>query len=73
MIRIYKGLNTVNTTNLLSPLCVQLMHTNYYKIVKQLKSIKIIIVSPTCFGLRKPKHVGATIIILNDFNSLTIL
>ena len=37
-----------------SPLFVQLMHTNYYKIVKQLKSFKIIIVVPTCFGLHKP-------------------
>jgi len=38
----------------LSPLFVQLMHTNYYKIVKQLKPLKIIIVAPTCFGLHKP-------------------
>ena len=38
----------------LSSLFVQLMHTNYYKIVKQLKSFKIIIVAPTCFGLHKP-------------------
>jgi len=30
------------------------MHTNYYKIVKQLKSFKIIIVAQTCFGLHKP-------------------
>ena len=30
------------------------MHTKYYKIVKQLKSFKIIIVAPTCFGLHKP-------------------
>ena len=37
----------------LSPLFVQLLHTNYYKIVKQLKSFKIIIVAPTCFGLHK--------------------
>jgi len=33
---------------------VKLTHTNYYKIVKQLKSFKIIIVAPTCFGLHKP-------------------
>ena len=46
MTRIYKGLNTVNTTNLLSPLFVQFMHTNYYKIFKQLKSFKIIIITP---------------------------
>jgi len=26
---------------------------NYYKIVKQLKSFKIIVVGPTCFGLHK--------------------
>jgi len=38
----------------LSPLFIQLMHTNYYKIVKQLKSFQIIIVAPTCFGLHKP-------------------
>jgi len=40
--------------NVLSPLFVQLMHTNYYKIVKQLKSLKITIVAPTCFRLHKP-------------------
>ena len=39
---------------ILSSLFVQLMHTNYYKIVKQLKPFKIIIVAPTCFGLHKP-------------------
>jgi len=32
---------------LLSPLFVQLMRTNYYKIVKQLKSFKIITVAPS--------------------------
>ena len=37
----------------LSPLFVQLMHTDYYKTVKQQKSFKIIIVAPTYFGLRK--------------------
>ena len=30
------------------------MQTNYYKVVSQLKSFKIIIVAPTCFGLHKP-------------------
>ena len=39
---------------ILSVLFVQLMHTNYYKVAKQLKSFKIIIVTPTCFGLHKP-------------------
>jgi len=43
-----------------SPLFVQLMHTNYYKIVTQFNSFKIIIVS-------------RTVIILNDINILTIL
>ena len=38
----------------LSPLFVQLMHTNYYKIIKQLKSFTIMIVAATCFGLHKP-------------------
>ena len=38
----------------LSPLFVQLMQTNYYETVKQLKPFKIIIVAPTCFGLHKP-------------------
>jgi len=38
----------------LIPLFVQLMHTNYNKIVKQLTSFKIITVAPTCFGLHKP-------------------
>jgi len=37
-----------------SSLFVQPMHTNYYKIVKQIKSFKIILVAPTCFGLHKP-------------------
>ena len=46
MTRIYKGLNTVNTTNLIGPLFVQLMHTNYYKIVKKFKSFKTIIITP---------------------------
>jgi len=37
----------------LSPSFVQLIHTNCYKIVKQLISFKIIIVAPACFGLHK--------------------
>ena len=44
---------------ILSPLLIQLMHTNYCKIVKQLKSFKIIIVAPTCFGLHKPSSGGS--------------
>jgi len=38
----------------LRPLFAQIMRTNYYKIVKQLESFKIIIVAATCFGLHKP-------------------
>jgi len=30
------------------------MHTNYYKVVKQLKSFKTIIFTLACFGLHKP-------------------
>jgi hypothetical protein len=30
------------------------MHTNYCKAVEQLRSFKIIIVAPTCFGLHRP-------------------
>jgi hypothetical protein len=41
------------------PLFVQLMQANYYKIVKQLKSFKITIVAPTCFGLHKPSSGGS--------------
>ena len=32
----------------------QLMHKNYYKIVKELKSFKFIIDAATCFDLHKP-------------------
>jgi len=48
------GFKTYSTELRVSPLFVQLMQTNCYKIVKQLKSFKIIIVAPTCFGLHKP-------------------
>jgi len=130
---------TVHIANIKPFICPTNAH-NTYKIFKQLKSFKIIIVAPTCFGLHKPssgnppnmcfakvamlisvtyiviwsyrysgcicsyctdkdicnryqhchfgeaqvgrlpddglykpKHVGATIIILNDFNCLKIL
>ena len=42
-----------------SLLFVQLMHTNYCKIVKELKSFKILILAPTCFRLLKPSSGGA--------------
>jgi len=38
------------------------MHKNDYKIVKQLKSFKIIIVAPTCFGLHKPSAGSSQLI-----------
>ena len=39
---------------ILPSLFVQLTYTNYYKIVKLLKSFTIITVDATCFGLHKP-------------------
>ena len=42
-----------------SLLFVQLMHTNYCKIVKELKSFKILILAPTCFRLLKSSSGGA--------------
>ena len=53
---------------LLSPLFVQLMHTNYYKIVKHLKSFKIIIVAPTCFGLHKPSSGSSQPVLRQSYN-----
>ena len=44
----------------LSPLFVQLVHTNYYKIFKQLKSFKIIIVDTNfflCFADRASQYI----------------
>jgi len=53
----------------LSPLFVQLMHTNYYKIVKLLKSLQIITVAPTCFGLHKPSS-GSSQPVLRQSNNV---
>ena len=54
-----------------------------YKITGMLKTIKVLIIAPTCFGsrrnhhrgwfLRDPKHVGAIIGILIVFNIPVIL
>jgi len=44
------------------------MHTNYYKIVKQLKSFKIIIVAPTCFGLHKPSSGSSQPVLRWSYN-----
>jgi len=46
------------------------MLTNYYKIVKQLKSFKIIIVAPTYFGLHKPSS-GSSQPVLTVLTSVT--
>jgi hypothetical protein len=51
-----------------SPLFVQLLHTNYYKIVKQLKSFKIIIVAATCFGLHKPSSGSSQPVLRQSYN-----
>jgi len=44
------------------------MHTNYYKIVKQLKSFKIITVAPTCFGLHKPSSGSSQPVLRQSYN-----
>ena len=44
------------------------MHTNYYKIVKQLKSFEIIIVAPTCFGLHKPSSGSSNPVLCQSYN-----
>ena len=44
------------------------MHTNYYKIVKRLKSFKIITVAPTCFGLRKPSSGSSQPVFHESYN-----
>jgi len=44
------------------------MHTNYYKIVKQLKSFKIKIVAPTCFGLHKPSSGSSQPVPRSSYN-----
>ena len=56
-------------SGILNPLFVQLMHTNYYKIVKQLKSFTIILAAPTCFGLHKPSSGSSQ----PDFAKVTML
>jgi len=39
---------------LLEKLTLFAQHTDYYKVVKQLKSFKIVILAPTCFSLQNP-------------------
>ena len=52
----------------LSPLFAQLMQTNYYKIAKELKSFKIIIVAPTCFGSHKPSSGSSQPVLRQSYN-----
>jgi len=44
------------------------MHTNYYKIFKMLKSFKIIIVAPTCFGLHIPSSGSSQPVLRQSYN-----
>ena len=44
------------------------MHTNYYKIFKVLKSLKIIIVAPTCFGLHRPSTGSSLPVFRSSYN-----
>ena len=44
------------------------MHINYYKIVKLLKSFKIIIVASTCFGLHKPITGSSQTVLRRSYN-----
>ena len=51
-----------------SPSFLQLMHTIYYKIVKQLQSFKIITVALTCFGLHKPSSGNSQSVLCKCYN-----
>jgi len=44
------------------------MHTNYYKIVKLLKSFKIITVVPSRFGLHKPSSGSSQPVLRQSYN-----
>jgi len=45
------------------------MHTNYYKIFKLLKSFKIIIVVPTCFGLYEISSASFHPVLRQSYNA----
>ena len=53
---------------ILSSLFVQLMHTIVIKIIKMLKSFKIIIVAPSCFGLHKPSSASSHPVLCQNYN-----
>ena len=44
------------------------MNSNCYKIVKQLRSFKIITVAPTCFGLHKPSSGSSQAVLHESYN-----
>jgi len=44
------------------------MHTNYYKMFKQLKSFEIIISPPTCFGLHNPSSGSSQPVLLYGYS-----
>ena len=59
---------SVHVENIKFFICPTNAH-NYYKIVKQLKSIKIITVAPTCFGLRKPSSGSSQPVLRQSYNA----
>jgi hypothetical protein len=56
------------TVHVDNSLFVQLVHTNYYKIVKLLKSFKIITVATPCFGLHKPSSGSSQPMLRQSYN-----
>jgi len=57
----------VHVDSIKSFICPTNAH-NYYKIVKQLKSFKIIIVAPTRFGLHKPSSGSSQPVFRQSYN-----
>ena len=51
---------TVYVDNIKSFICPTNAHTNYFKIIKQLKKLlKITTLAPLCFGLHKPSSANS--------------
>jgi len=44
------------------------MHTNYFKIVKLIKTFKITTLAPTCFGLHKPSSGSSRSVFRQSYN-----
>ena len=53
---------------ILSYLFVKLTQKSSYKVVKVLKSFKIITVAPTCFGLHKPSSESSQTVLRPSYN-----